>query len=164
MKNILLVIFSILTLWSCDDNTNTEIKKESKAETIKTAESFDWLIGDWKRNNDEEGRTTYETWYKNGNNSYLGYGFAMSNGDTISKENMKIEKLNNKWRLEVFTKEDTVSTYFNITKLENNSFTCENNEIDFPNKIQYWKDGEKIKATVSSSDFKIDFEFDRLTK
>ena len=161
MKNLLLAIFSVLILWSCDDITNTEIKKEIKTETTV---KFDWLIGDWKRNNDEEGRTTYETWYKNNNDSYQGYGFAMSNGDTISKENMKIEKLNNKWRLEVFTKEDTASTYFNIIKIKTNSFTCENNEIDFPNKIHYWKDGENIKATVSSSDFKIEFEFDRFTK
>jgi hypothetical protein len=40
-------------------------------------------------------------------------------------------------------------------------FICENKEIDFPNKIKYWKNGNKLNASVSSPDVEIPFEFEK---
>ncbi len=50
------------------------------------------------------------------------------------------------------------------TSHSTNEFIVENNEIDFPNKIKYWKDGNKLKASVSNSEIKIPFEFEKLDK
>ena len=47
---------------------------------------------------------------------------------------------------------------------DENSFTCENKEIDFPNIIHYEKDGENLKAYISNNEMKIPFEFKRLNK
>lgn len=159
MKNLLLAIFSVLILLSCDNNTEQKTKTENK---IETTESFDWLIGKWKRNNDDEGRITFEIWRKINRKEYKGFGYAINKNDTISKEDMTLAKADGKWKLAVVTKEEKTPTYFEITKVEKYSFTCENKEIDFPNKINYWKEGRILKATVSSSDFKIDFVFDRI--
>ena len=158
MKNLLLAIFSILILWSCDSNTKPEVKNENKTETT---ENLEWLIGKWKRSNNESGKTTFETWHKINKKEYKGNGYTLSNNDTISMENMTISKANNKWKLAVITKDEETPTYFNIIKIDNNSFTCENKDIDFPNKIHYWKDGETLKATVSNSDINIDFIFEK---
>ncbi len=43
-------------------------------------------------------------------------------------------------------------------------FTCENKELDFPKKIKYWKNGDRINALVSGDDLEISFEFERITE
>ena len=43
--------------------------------------------------------------------------------------------------------------------LKNNEFVCVNDSIDFPKKIKYWTDGEKIKAKISNEEMEIPFEF-----
>lgn len=45
-----------------------------------------------------------------------------------------------------------------------NEFTCENNEIDFINKIKYFKNGDKTNASVSNSEMEIVFEFEKKTQ
>ena len=159
MKNILLSVISVLFFMSCENNPKKETKQESNTEIVK---SFDWLIGKWKRSNDEEGKETFEIWHKINRNEYKGWGYSMINGDTLSKENITLAKINNNWKLAVITKEENTPTYFNLIKSDKSSFTCENNEIDFPNKIEYWKEGRVLMAKVSSSDLEIEFFFNRI--
>ena len=54
------------------------------------------------------------------------------------------------------------SITFEGTSHDKNEFICENTEIDFPNKIKYWKNGSNINASVSGVDMEIPFEFERL--
>jgi len=61
--------------------------------------------------------------------------------------------------MEVTGKEDTTPTVFKVIKIGDQSFTCENKEIEFPNHIRYWKEAGKLKAKVSGGDMVIDFEF-----
>ena len=49
-------------------------------------ENFDWLLGKWKRLNDEVGKETFENWNKISLSKYLGIGFTMQRGDTIKRE------------------------------------------------------------------------------
>ncbi len=58
--------------------------------------------------------------------------------------------------------EDLESITFIGTSYNDYEFTCENNEIDFPNKIKYWKNGQNINASVSNSEMEISFEFEKL--
>ena len=51
-----------------------------------------------------------------------------------------------------------------MTNHSENEFTCENTEIDFPNKIRYWKNGDKINASVSNTEMEIQFELKRLNE
>jgi len=57
---------------------------------------------------------------------------------------------------------ETEATAFKGTSHDADQFTCENNEIDFPNKIKYWRNGDKIHASVPNSEMKIAFEFEKL--
>ena len=43
-----------------------------------------------------------------------------------------------------------------------NKLTCENNEIDFPNVITYWKEAEVLNASVAGGEFEITFEFEKI--
>lgn len=130
----------------------------------ETNQNFDWLLGDWKRINNQENQQTFETWIKNSNTEYSGIGFTLQNLDTISQEKMMLIKSDSEWRLEVVSPEDSASTIFKMTKMNTNRFICENPAIEFPKKIEYWKEEEKMKAKVSNETMEIPFEFERINR
>ena len=162
MKNILILLFGIL-LVSCNqkNKSNPEVVTEN-TEVNSEAINFDWLLGKWKRTNEEEGKYTFENWKKINDTEYKGIGFTMQNGDTIKQESIKLIYHKGSWNLKVKVPEDSEFITFKGISFSKNEFICENNELEFPNKIKYWKNGEKINASVSGGDFKISFEFEKL--
>lgn len=154
---IIISIIMSFTFVSC--NTNSKTKASSIDEKY---ENFDWLLGNWKRCNEEQGKETFENWRKVSNSEYFGIGFTMQDGDTIKQEKINLINQNGKWDLVVKVPEDTKSIIFKMTDLNKHSFTCENDSLDFPKLIKYWKDGLKIKALVAGKDLEIPFEFERI--
>ena len=145
---------------SCNQTKKEKQKEEIKSETmIEKSENFDWLLGKWKRLNEEEGKETFENWNKINETEYSGIGFTMQNGDTIKQEKIRLTKTSGKWNLTVKVPEESESITFNGIIHNETEFTCENNEIDFPNKIKYWKNGNRINAIVSGGEMEISFEF-----
>ena len=158
LKSIIIIsIIAVFTLNSC----NTKSKSNNGSINEKS-ENFDWLLGKWIRNNEEHGKETFENWKRISNSEYAGVGFTMQNGDTIKQEKINLIKQNGKWDLIVKVPGDSESIVFKMTELNNKSFTCENDSIDFPKMIKYWKDGEKIKALVAGDDLEISFEFEKI--
>ena len=150
---------------SCNQTKKEKQKEEIKSETmIEKSENFDWLLGKWKRLNEEEGKETFENWNKINETKYSGIGFTMQNGDTIKQEKIRLTKTSGKWNLTVKVPEESESITFNGISHNETEFTCENNEIDFPNKIKYWKNGNRINAMVSGGEMEIPFEFEKLNK
>lgn len=160
------ILISVLFLFmiACQSKS-TETSQESSEPSVTIQEetpNFDWLIGQWERVNEEKGKNTYENWEKIKEGHYYGFGFTMRNGDTITQEKMTIIQSNEEWKLTVKVPEDTAAVDFDLSNLNDNEFTFVNKEIDFPNTIHYWKNGDQIQATVANSEFQIDFEFKRL--
>lgn len=50
---------------------------------------------------------------------------------------------------------------FKITSIDDNGFVCENPAHDFPKKISYRKDGNKIRAVISGDGKEMEFLFSR---
>tara|TARA_B110000093_G_C12764288_1_gene323858 strand:- start:153 stop:647 length:495 start_codon:yes stop_codon:yes gene_type:complete len=164
MKKILILLIGILIM-SCNQSKKEKQKEEIKSETmIEKSENFDWLLGKWKRLNEEEEKETFENWNKINETEYSGIGFTMQNGDTIKQEKIRLTKTSGKWNLTVKVPEESESITFNGISHNETEFTCENNEIDFPNKIKYWKNGNRINAMVSGGEMEIPFEFEKLNK
>lgn len=162
MKKIMILLIGILII-SCNQTKKENSKPtENSPELTKQTESFDWILGKWKRLNEEEGKETFENWEKISETEYSGIGFTMQNGDTIKQENIRLIKSNDRWNIIVKVPEETESITFTGISHSENEFTCENNEIDFPNKIKYWKNGDKINASVSNAEMEIPFEFEKL--
>lgn len=162
MKKALILLIGILII-SCNQTKKETGKTEMKSTTtIEKAENYDWLLGKWKRLNEEEGKETFENWKKINETEYSGIGFTMQNGDTIKQEKIRLTKTKGNWNLTVQVPEEMESITFNGTSHNENEFTCENKEMDFPNKIKYWKNGDKINAMVSGVEMEISFEFDKL--
>ena len=119
MKKIVILsitAIAILFLSSCISK-NSEESKTQNNEISKSTENFDWLLGNWKRNNEKENRETFEIWKKKNNSEYYGIGFTLQNNDTIKQEKIKLTKLNNNWILEVKVPEETESITFNLTSM-----------------------------------------------
>ena len=163
MKKILILLIGMVM--SCNQTKKEKQKEEIKFETmIEKSENFDWLLGKWKRLNEEEGKETFENWNKLNETEYSGIGFTIQNGDTIKQEKIRLTKTSGKWDLTVKIPEESESITFNGISHNETEFTCENNEIDFPNKIKYWKNGNRINAMVSGGGMETPFEFEKLNK
>lgn len=165
MKKILLLFVGIL-ISSCNHikkNDSESKTNEKQTALTKPTENFDWLLGEWKRLNEEEGKETFENWKKISSTEYAGIGFTMQNGDTINQEKIKLSKINDKWNVAVKIPEEE-SVIFIGKSYNDNEFIVENTEIDFPNKIKYWKDGKKLKATIANSEMQILFEFEKINE
>lgn len=157
MKSNLSLIVLVLVL-SCNQNNKT--KELQKSETI---ENFDWLTGKWKRLNEEAGKETFENWNKINPNEYSGIGFTIKNGDTINQEKIKLIKSNEKWALLVKAPDEKQPIKFKMLEQKTpTEFTCVNDSIDFPKRVQYWSEGEKLKAKVSNNKIQIPFEFEKI--
>ena len=158
LKSISIIALIIsFTFISC----NT--KSKSKTNSInEKSENLDWLLGKWKRNNEEQGKETFENWEKISNSEYSGIGFTMQNGDTVKQEKIKLIRQNGKWDLIVKVPQETKSITFKMTKLNKDSFTCENDSLDFPKIIKYWNDNGYLRALVSGNEVEIPFEFEKI--
>lgn len=128
----------------------------------QSTENFNWLLGNWQRTNEEQGKTTFENWQKNNDSEYNGIGFTIQNNDTISKEKMKIVNVDGKWNLLVKTQEEKDFIRFEMPEIQDDKFECKNDTLDFPKLIKYWKNGNKINALVSGDNLNLSFEFKRI--
>jgi len=162
MSRILLLLMALLMV-SCQFLSNeNKIVSEAQTAVENPLVNFDWLLGKWQRNNEDPGKETFENWIKISPTEYTGIGFTMQANDTVKQEQIRLIQKNKQWLLEVKTLEDTKATSFKMISFSKDTFTCENNDIDFPNRIKYWKNGTKINASVAGGDFEIAFEFEKL--
>lgn len=142
-----------LTVISCQQS------QEKKAE--KFTPSFDWLLGDWKRTNDEEGKQTFEHWEKKNDSTYFSHGYTIANNDTVWQEWATLSPIGLDWYFQVIAKGDSASTNFLLTEMTENSFICQNPENEFPTEIKYQKSGDELYAEISAGETAIPFIFVR---
>ena len=95
MKRELFFLLGILIL-ACNQNKKEDLRTESKSDTlIKNPENFDWLLGKWKRLNEDEGKDTFEHWEKTNKTEYSGIGFTMQMETLLSKKIFDLQKEQN---------------------------------------------------------------------
>lgn len=126
-------------------------------QTEKVNTKPNWLIGKWIRTNESSDKNTFEFW----DNQLNGIGFTLKKSDTIFKEQMYFQNINDTLHLTV-SGVNEIPTLFKITHQTDSSFICENNKNEFPKKIHYFKDQKQLKCIVSNNDFSIDFIFDKI--
>ena len=167
IKTLTQIVLMALCVMSCKQNEKNEgviDKMDEQAVMKDSTENFDWLLGFWKRSNEEEGRETFETWKKLNDTEYVGFGFTLKNGDTISQEKLRLLKNDMRWDILVKVPDEDTPTMFKGTGHNKNEFNAENNAIDFPNHIKYWRDGDNIKALISNAEMEVSFEFKKMKK
>ena len=123
--------------------------------------NFNWLLGAWKRTNDAEGSQTYEHWKKVNDTELSGFGYTLVSSDTVWQESIKLIKSDDIWNFEVSQQDSKEPTVFKVTKIEMESFTCENKANDFPKKIRYAKVEKGLNAVISGDGKVVLFQFSR---
>lgn len=157
MKKVLVHIIILIFCLSCKEG---ERLMEVNEMPTTNSDSFDWLLGEWKRTNEQEGKETFETWEKAGNKEYQGFGFTMVNADTIWQENIKLINRDKGWDFEVTGQGEIQPTIFRITNIEPGKFNSENQENEFPKVISYFRKGDNLQAVISGGGIEIPFEFE----
>lgn len=166
MKKIVILLIGILVI-SCNQGKNEKSKTaENATKLTEVTDNFDWLLGKWKRINEEIGKETFENWDKKSNTEYVGFSYTTQKGDTIYQEKFRLVKSNTNWSFEIELKGETVPSTFKMTSFSAHEFICENNKKNFPNrkadspnKIKYWTNKEKLYATISGKKIEIQFVY-----
>lgn len=153
-----ITLVPLFIILACSENTTSN---NSNSEDISNHKNFDWLIGEWQRTNDQEGRKTYESWAKKSSTEYIGLGYTLQEADTVFKEDIRLIPVNDIWNFEV-TGEDGKPVLFAVTAQTDHSFVCQNLENEFPKKIEYALIDGKIEAGISGGGPDISFSFEPL--
>ena len=124
--------------------------------------NFDWLLGSWKRANNQEGSQTFEHWKKINDIELKGKGYTLKASDTVWQESIRLIKSEDDWNFEVTGQSEVEPTVFKVTKIEMESFTCENKANEFPKKIRYAKVEKGLNAVISGDGKVVLFQFTKI--
>ena len=80
----------------------------------------------------------------------------------IWKENVRLVKSAADWSFEVTGQGEGESTVFIVTGIEDEAFSSENPENEFPQVIVYSKTDQGMKAVISGNDMEIPFLFEKV--
>jgi hypothetical protein len=89
-----------------------------------------------------------------------GQAWIISEGDTVINESMQLLYRREKLFFMAQPLEQE-PVYFEVEDFTNNFFIAANPYNDFPNRIEYRRSGDQMKATISSASRKKDFNFIR---
>ena len=126
-----------------------------------TIDQFSWLTGKWERTNGDSNSASYEVWDRK-TDGLKGLGVTIQNSDTVFKEGLSIIKKDQNYFYVAEVAHNDRPTYFKITSISKDGFTCENPEHDFPKKIDYKIDRDTMTATISGNGKSIPFVFKKV--
>ena len=132
---------------------------ETKSTSGTNIEQLEWLIGHWNRINVKEGRSAHERWEKVSDQELRGWGVSMNGNDTTFIEALKIVLKDNEFYYVADVPENPEPVYFKLTELSQSGFWCENQNHDFPKKIQYELKGDSLAAITSGDGKQLRFSF-----
>ncbi len=156
-------ISSMLCLISCQSASQDD-SQTSGAEDQATvqAPTLDWLIGQWHRTNEQPDHETYELWTKANDSLYEGTAFTMMAQDTVWQERIDFALRSQGWCYEVWGQGDTIPVVFVMTEQADQQFACENPAHDFPKKITYILEGDRLDAEISGGGDPISFLYEKM--
>ena len=107
---------------------------------------LDWLTGCWQG---DDGMTR-EVWSASEDGYYFGYSVVLKDGHAIFFEQMRIDPA----PLPVFNAypRGEGPSAFPAISLSDTRITFANPEHDFPQKIEYWREGDTLRALISRMD------------
>jgi hypothetical protein len=112
-------------------------------------EQFRWLEGTWKAKTGD--RIFYECWKMVDAQTMTGYDYFIQEGDTVISELIMIREIFNYWTYIAVGPND-VPVLFTLQRPEEDIWTFENTEHDYPQQVVYSRKGEtSILAWINGS-------------
>ncbi|PTR00847.1 hypothetical protein C8P68_10175 [Mucilaginibacter yixingensis] len=134
----------------------------SHAQTQKDFGKLHWLAGTWQSTNNKPGEIDTETWQIASTTTMTGTGITLKGKDTVFVEHLQLVVNGNAIYYMARVGKSLKAVPFKLTQITADSFTCENPEHDFPKKITYQLEGNRIKAAISGDGKAINYEFVKL--
>jgi hypothetical protein len=131
----------------------------SQEKIQKDFKKLEWLQGTWNRTNSKPGQTGIETWAVVSPEKLIGKGITMKGTDTLFMEKLDLIIKDGDIYYVADVKGNPAPVLFKLTEITNDSFTCENLQNDFPKKIAYKLQNNKLKAVISGSGKSIGYDF-----
>ena len=128
------------------------------AENLK---KLHWLAGTWVRTNVKPGKSAHERWELSGDNEWICFGLSLQGDDTSFVERLKILTKDNQIFYVADVPGNQQPVYFVFTSLDASGFVCENPTHDFPKKIRYSLEGNRLLAQISGEGNSVDFIFEK---
>jgi len=100
-------------------------------------EKTDFLVGTWKM----EGKDLYEVWEKNENNEFTGYSYELQKNKKTITETLSLKRIDDRivYEATVSNQNEGKTIQFVLNTEVKTYFSFENDQHDFPKKIQYKK-------------------------
>lgn len=130
-------------------------------EASATLDRMAWLAGTWQRTGLPAGQSGYEQWTREGTQGFTGVGVSKRGDKTVFEEKLRIVVKDGDVYYVADVAHNPQPVYFKLTEFSGTGFTFENAAHDFPQKIAYRRDGNRLHARVSAGDKAMDFEFER---
>jgi hypothetical protein len=127
----------------------------------KDLNQLSWLEGTWNRTNIKAGKLAHERWIKTDQGELMGWGVSMTGSDTTFVEKLKIILKDNAMYYVADVPGNKELTYFKFTELITTGFVCEDPAHDFPKKISYQVEGNKLKTIISGNGKSIEYLFEK---
>ena len=152
MKNTILILFLSYALVG---------NGQTPGVVLADFKKLNWLEGTWHRTDTQSGISGNEHWEHTSDAEWNGWGVSMRGTDTVFVEKLKLVIRNGGIYYVADVPENKEPVYFKFTQLTNDGFICENPQHDFPKKITYQRDGNKMTATISGNGKVIDYYFNK---
>jgi hypothetical protein len=123
---------------------------------------LNWLEGKWIRTNVKPGKSASEMWKKISGTEWKGKGVTLKGTDTVFVEKLKLIAKEGSIYYVADVPENKSEVLFKFIELTDHGFVCENPKHDFPKRISYSIDGNKLKAVISGDGKSMEFLFERI--
>ncbi len=108
---------------------------------------LDWLAGDWK--NVSAKTTSFEVWTRASDRTFEGESYFLKNGEKVVTEYLRIELFGSEIFYTSRVSHNKYPVSFKLIKSEGKTFTFENVDHDFPQRIIYQlKDDGSLHARI----------------
>ena len=156
MNRILSLILPLFFSQSLEAQTISEVESKFK--------SLHWLHGNWERVNVKPGVSANEKWQPDSPLRLTGLGVTMRGPDTLFRETLQLLIKDNNIYYVADIKENPAPVYFKLTAVTPTGFVCENQQHDFPKKIEYQLSDSVLKVKISGDGKAQSFAFVKRAK
>lgn len=124
-------------------------------------ETLHWLIGTWQRVGLSDERSGEERWWLADNGELHGIGSSRRGDVVLFEERLRITMVDGTPVYIADVRGNEAPVEFRLVEIDDSGFVFENLGHDFPQRIAYRRDGERLHARVSAGERSLDFHFQR---
>ena len=113
-----------------------------------TIDKLSWISGCWEINDAAKDRLVTEQWMKPAGKTMLGMARTVKNGITSGYEFVRIVENEKGIYYVAKPSQNASETHFKLVSFGKYEAVFENREHDFPQRITYRRDGDKLHAAI----------------